>query len=132
MFEGVPSYPEYGRFWQVVEKYKVTKFYTAPTAIRALAKEGTTFVEAHDISSLTLLGSVGEPINLEAWRWYHHYIGKDRCPIIDTWWQTETGGHMLTPAARGCTHQAGLLRLSLFRRGPRDPRRCGRGGQIPG
>ena len=97
MFEGVPSYPDYGRFWQVVEKYKVTKFYTAPTAIRALAKEGTAFVEAHDISSLTLLGSVGEPINPEAWRWYHHFIGKDRCPIIDTWWQTETGGHMLTP-----------------------------------
>jgi acetyl-CoA synthetase len=97
MFEGVPSYPDYGRFWQIVEKYKVTKFYTAPTAIRALAKEGPSFVEKHDISSLTLLGTVGEPINPEAWRWYHHYIGKDRCPIIDTWWQTETGGHMLTP-----------------------------------
>jgi acetyl-CoA synthetase len=97
MFEGVPSYPDYGRFWQIVEKYKVTKFYTAPTAIRALAKEGTGFIEKHDISSLTLLGTVGEPINPEAWRWYHHYIGKDRCPIIDTWWQTETGGHMLTP-----------------------------------
>jgi len=97
MFEGVPSYPDYSRFWQIVEKYKVTKIYTAPTAIRALAKEGPAFVEKHDISSLTLLGSVGEPINPEAWRWYHHYIGKDRCPIIDTWWQTETGGHMLTP-----------------------------------
>jgi len=97
MFEGVPSYPDYSRFWQIVEKYKVTKLYTAPTAIRALAKEGPGFVEKHDISSLTLLGSVGEPINPEAWRWYHHYIGKDRCPIIDTWWQTETGGHMLTP-----------------------------------
>ena len=97
MFEGVPSYPDYGRFWQIVEKYRVNKFYTAPTAIRALAKEGEAFVEKHDISSLTLLGSVGEPINPEAWRWYHHYIGKDRCPIIDTWWQTETGGHMITP-----------------------------------
>ena len=97
MFEGVPSYPDYSRFWQIVEKYKVTKFYTAPTAIRALAKEGHEFVEMHDISSLTLLGSVGEPINPEAWRWYYHYVGKDHCPIIDTWWQTETGGHMLTP-----------------------------------
>ncbi len=97
MFEGVPSYPDYGRYWQIVEKYRVTKIYTAPTVIRALAKEGPGFVEKHDISSLTLLGSVGEPINPEAWHWYHHYIGKDRCPIIDTWWQTETGGHMLTP-----------------------------------
>ena len=97
MFEGVPSYPDYSRFWQIVEKYKVTKFYTAPTAIRALAKEGHEFVEMHDISSLVLLGSVGEPINPEAWRWYYHYVGKDHCPIIDTWWQTETGGHMLTP-----------------------------------
>ncbi len=97
MFEGVPSYPDYGRFWEIVEKYRVTKFYTAPTAIRALAKEGPSFVEKHDISSLTLLGTVGEPINPEAWRWYYHYIGRDHCPIIDTWWQTETGGHMLTP-----------------------------------
>jgi len=97
MFEGVPSYPDYGRFWQIVEKYRVTKFYTAPTAIRALAKEGPEYVEKHDISSLTLLGTVGEPINPEAWRWYYHYIGRDYCPIIDTWWQTETGGHMLTP-----------------------------------
>lgn len=97
LFEGVPSYPDYGRFWQIVEKYKVNKFYTAPTAIRALAKEGSEYVKKYDISSLTLLGTVGEPINPEAWRWYYHHVGRDQCPIMDTWWQTETGGHMLTP-----------------------------------
>ncbi len=97
MFEGVPSYPDFDRFWAVVEKYGVHKFYTAPTAIRALAKEGESHIKKHDLSSLTLLGTVGEPINPEAWRWYHHYIGRDQCPIVDTWWQTETGGHMLTP-----------------------------------
>ncbi len=97
MFEGVPSYPDFDRFWEIVEKYKVNKFYTAPTAIRALAKEGDAHVAKHDVSSLTLLGTVGEPINPEAWRWYYHNVGRDWCPIIDTWWQTETGGHMLTP-----------------------------------
>jgi len=97
LFEGVPSYPDYDRFWQIVAKYKVNKFYTAPTAIRALAKEGAGHVAKHDISSLKLLGTVGEPINPEAWRWYFHYVGRDGCPIMDTWWQTETGGHMLTP-----------------------------------
>jgi len=97
LFEGVPSYPDYGRFWQIVSKYKVNKFYTAPTTIRALAKEGSGHIEKHDISSLKLLGSVGEPINPEAWRWYYHHVGRDWCPIMDTWWQTETGGHMLTP-----------------------------------
>ncbi|MDY6905314.1 MAG: acetate--CoA ligase [Thermodesulfobacteriota bacterium] len=97
MFEGVPSYPDFDRFWSIVEKYKVNKFYTAPTAIRALAKEGESHVQKHDISSLTLLGTVGEPINPEAWRWYHHHVGRDWCPIIDTWWQTETGGHMIVP-----------------------------------
>jgi len=97
MFEGVPSYPDFDRFWAVVSKYKVNKFYTAPTAIRALAKEGESHVKKHDISCLKLLGTVGEPINPEAWRWYYHYVGRDWCPIIDTWWQTETGGHMLTP-----------------------------------
>ncbi|MDY6824912.1 MAG: acetate--CoA ligase [Thermodesulfobacteriota bacterium] len=97
MFEGVPSYPDFDRFWSIVEKYKINKFYTAPTAIRALAKEGEEHVKKHDISSLTLLGTVGEPINPEAWRWYYHNVGRDWCPIIDTWWQTETGGHMLTP-----------------------------------
>ena len=97
LFEGVPSYPDFDRFWQIVAKYRVNKFYTAPTAIRALAKEGEAHVKKHDISSLKLLGTVGEPINPEAWRWYYHHIGRDRCPIVDTWWQTETGGHMITP-----------------------------------
>ncbi|RJP92460.1 MAG: acetate--CoA ligase [Desulfobacteraceae bacterium] len=97
MFEGVPSYPDFDRFWAIVSKYKVQKFYTAPTAIRALAKEGATHVQKHDISCLKLLGTVGEPINPEAWRWYYHHVGRDWCPIVDTWWQTETGGHMLTP-----------------------------------
>ena len=97
LFEGVPTYPDCGRYWEIVERYRVNKFYTAPTVIRALAKEGPEYVEAHDISSLKLLGSVGEPINPEAWRWYYHHVGRDWCPIMDTWWQTETGGHMLTP-----------------------------------
>ena len=97
MFEGVPSYPDYGRFWEVVEKHKVNQFYTAPTAIRALAKQNLDFVEKHDLSSLKVLGSVGEPINEEAWHWYNSNIGKKKSPIIDTWWQTETGGMMITP-----------------------------------
>ncbi len=97
LFEGVPSYPDYGRYWAIVERYKVNKFYTAPTVVRSLAKEGENYVKRHDISSLKLLGSVGEPINPEAWRWYYHHVGRDWCPIMDTWWQTETGGHMITP-----------------------------------
>ncbi|MDZ7588661.1 MAG: acetate--CoA ligase [Parasphingorhabdus sp.] len=101
MFEGVPNYPDHGRFWEVVAKHKVNIFYTAPTAIRALMREGDAPVKAHDRSSLRLLGSVGEPINPEAWRWYHEVVGEGRCPIVDTWWQTETGGVMITtlPAA---------------------------------
>ncbi|WP_028321206.1 acetate--CoA ligase [Desulfatiglans anilini] len=97
LFESVPNYPGFDRYWAIVEKYRVAKFYTAPTVIRSLAKEGPEPVQKHDISSLKLLGSVGEPINPEAWRWYYHYVGRDWCPIMDTWWQTETGGHMLTP-----------------------------------
>ncbi|CAL2095067.1 acetyl-CoA synthetase (AMP-forming) [Tenacibaculum sp. 190524A05c] len=97
MFEGVPSYPDYGRFWEIVEKHKVNQFYTAPTAIRALAKEGLSHVENHDLSSLKILGTVGEPINEEAWHWYDDNIGKRKSPIVDTWWQTETGGIMITP-----------------------------------
>ncbi|WBU88099.1 acetate--CoA ligase [Cellulophaga omnivescoria] len=97
MFEGVPSYPDFGRFWEVVEKHKVTQFYTAPTAIRALAKENMDFVENHDLSSLKVLGSVGEPINEEAWHWYNNNVGKNNSPIVDTWWQTETGGIMISP-----------------------------------
>ena len=97
MFEGVPSYPDFGRFWDVVQKHKVTQFYTAPTAIRALAKEKLDFVEQYDLSSLKVLGSVGEPINEEAWHWYNNNVGKKNSPIVDTWWQTETGGIMITP-----------------------------------
>ena len=99
MFEGIPSYPDFGRFWEIVEKLKVTHFYTAPTAIRSLAKESLEFVEKHDLSSLKVLGSVGEPINQEAWHWYNDYIGKGNCPIVDTWWQTETGAIMISPLA---------------------------------
>jgi len=97
MFEGVPSYPDFGRFWQIIEKHKVNQFYTAPTAIRALAKQGTDLVDVYDLSSLKVLGSVGEPINEEAWHWYNDNIGKKNSPIVDTWWQTETGGIMITP-----------------------------------
>ncbi|MDL5514553.1 acetate--CoA ligase [Arenibacter sp. M-2] len=97
MFEGVPSYPDFGRFWEIVEKHKVNQFYTAPTAIRALAKQNISFAEKHDLSSLKVLGSVGEPINEEAWHWYNDVIGKKNSPIVDTWWQTETGGIMITP-----------------------------------
>jgi acetyl-CoA synthetase len=99
MFEGVPSYPDYGRFWEIVEKLKVTHFYTAPTAIRALAKQPIEYVNKHDLSSLKVLGSVGEPINDEAWHWYNDMIGKGNCPIVDTWWQTETGAIMISPLA---------------------------------
>ena len=97
MFEGVPSYPDYGRFWSIIQKHKVSQFYTAPTAIRALAKEGLEMVTPYDISSLKILGTVGEPINEEAWHWYNDHIGKKKCPIVDTWWQTETGGIMISP-----------------------------------
>ncbi|WP_299549574.1 acetate--CoA ligase [uncultured Tateyamaria sp.] len=97
MFEGVPTYPDASRFWQVCEKHKVAQFYTAPTAIRALMGQGNDFVNKCDLSSLKLLGTVGEPINPEAWNWYNDVVGAGRCPIVDTWWQTETGGHLMTP-----------------------------------
>jgi acetyl-CoA synthetase len=96
MFEGVPSYPDYSRFWKIVDKYKVSQFYTAPTAIRALAKQGINFIKDNDLSSLRILGTVGEPINEEAWNWYNENIGKSKCPIVDTWWQTETGGILIS------------------------------------
>ena len=96
MFEGVPSFPDYSRFWQIVEKYGVNQFYTAPTAIRALAKQGASFLKNNDLSSLKVLGTVGEPINEEAWQWYNKYVGKNNCPIVDTWWQTETGGILIS------------------------------------
>jgi acetyl-CoA synthetase len=97
MFEGIPTYPNPDRFWEIVEKYKVSIFYTAPTAIRAIARFGDEWVKKHDLSSLRLLGSVGEPINPDAWLWYHKVIGRNKCPIVDTWWQTETGGILVTP-----------------------------------
>jgi acetyl-CoA synthetase len=97
MFEGVPTYPRPDRFWEIVERFKVNVFYTAPTAIRALMREGEKWVQERDLSSLRLLGSVGEPINPEAWRWYHVNVGKEKCPIMDTWWQTETGGFLISP-----------------------------------
>ncbi|ALM08004.1 acetyl-CoA synthetase [Sediminicola sp. YIK13] len=97
LFEGVPSYPDFGRFWEIIEKHKVSQFYTAPTAIRALAKESLDFVEKHDLSSIKVLGTVGEPINEEAWHWYNVNVGKKKSPIVDTWWQTETGGIMISP-----------------------------------
>ncbi|MFK5856944.1 MAG: acetate--CoA ligase [Bacteroidota bacterium] len=99
MFEGVPTYPDAGRFWDIVEKHKVNQFYTAPTAIRALMAQGNSFVENKSLESLKVLGTVGEPINEEAWHWYHDHVGKNRCPIVDTWWQTETGGILISPLA---------------------------------
>lgn len=99
MFEGVPTWPDAGRFWDIVDKYKVTQFYTAPTAIRSLLAQGMDFINGKKLSSLKVLGTVGEPINEEAWHWYHDHIGKNRCPIVDTWWQTETGGVMISPMA---------------------------------
>ena len=97
MFEGVPSYPDFSRFWEVIEKHKITQFYTAPTAIRALAKESLDFVQRFPLKSLKVIGSVGEPINEEAWHWYNDHVGGKRCPLVDTWWQTETGGIMISP-----------------------------------
>ena len=99
IFEGTPSWPDMGRFWQAIERHKVNIFYTAPTAIRSLQQAPLSFVEKYDLSSLRILGSVGEPINEEAWQWYHKNIGKEKCPIVDTWWQTETGGIMISPVA---------------------------------
>ena len=96
MFEGIPSYPNYSRFWEIVEKYKINQFYTAPTAIRAIAKQGNKFVKGFNLSALKVLGTVGEPINIEAWDWYYKNIGNSKCPIVDTWWQTETGGIMIS------------------------------------
>ncbi len=114
MFEGVPTYPDSGRFWDVVDKYKVKQFYTAPTAIRALMRDGEDPVNKRDLSSLQVLGSVGEPINPEAWMWYHKNIGKERCPIVDTWWQTETGGILITPLPGATTTKPGSATLPFF------------------
>ena len=114
MFEGVPTYPDAGRFWAVCEKHKVNQFYTAPTAIRALMGQGNEFVEKYDLSSLKLLGSVGEPINPEAWNWYNDVVGKGTCPIVDTWWQTETGGHLITPLPGAVATKPGSATLPFF------------------
>lgn len=114
MFEGVPTYPDAGRFWQVVAKHKVNIFYTAPTAIRALMGQGDDFVKKHDRSSLRILGSVGEPINPEAWEWYYHVVGEGHCPIVDTWWQTETGGHLISPFPGATALKPGAATVPFF------------------
>ena len=114
MFEGVPTWPDASRFWQVCEKHKVNQFYTAPTAIRALMGQGTEWVEKCDLSALKLLGTVGEPINPEAWNWYNTVVGKGRCPIVDTWWQTETGGHMMTPLPGAHATKPGSAQKPFF------------------
>ena len=114
MFEGVPTFPDAGRFWEVIAKHKVSQFYTAPTAIRALMAQGTEWVEKHDLSSLKLLGSVGEPINPEAWNWYNINVGKGTRPIVDTFWQTETGGHLITPLPGAVPQKPGSATLPFF------------------
>jgi acetyl-CoA synthetase len=114
MFEGIPTYPNAGRFWEIVDKYKVTQFYTAPTAIRALMREGDDWVKPHDLTSLRVLGTVGEPINPEAWLWYHRNVGRERCPIVDTWWQTETGGILITPLPGATPLKPGSATLPFF------------------
>jgi acetyl-CoA synthetase len=113
MFEGVPTYPDAGRFWQVIDKHKVSVFYTAPTAIRALQAQGTDFIKPYKLDSLRVLGSVGEPINEEAWHWYSDNIGKGNCPVVDTWWQTETGGIMISPIAGVTKTRPGYATLPL-------------------
>ncbi|MEM6300789.1 MAG: acetate--CoA ligase [Pseudomonadota bacterium] len=114
MFEGVPTYPDAGRCWEVVDKHQVTTFYTAPTAIRALQGKGDEYVTQHSRSSLRILGTVGEPINPEAWRWYYEVVGDSRCPIVDTWWQTETGAHMITPLPGATAMKPGSATLPFF------------------
>ena len=114
MFEGVPNYPDFGRFWQVVEKHQVNIFYTAPTALRALMREGNDFVHNHDRSSLKLLGTVGEPIKEPEWMWYYETIGEKNCPIVDTWWQTETGGILITPLPAAIELKPGSATLPFF------------------
>ena len=137
MYEGAPNWPECDRFWKIIDDHKVTVFYTAPTAIRAFVKWGNEWVHKHSLASLRLLGTVGEPINPEAWMWYHREIGKERCPIVDTWWQTETGSIMISPAAGRDCDEAGICDQAVLRsytRG-RDTRRqrCARGpGRLAG
>jgi acetyl-CoA synthetase len=113
MFEGIPTWPDAGRFWEIVEKYKVSILYTAPTAIRSLMAYGLDFVNSKDLSSLKVLGTVGEPINEEAWQWYYKNIGKEKCPIVDTWWQTETGGTMISNLAGVTPHKPAHATLPM-------------------
>ncbi|XP_070700857.1 acyl-CoA synthetase short chain family member 2 like [Pempheris klunzingeri] len=114
LFEGIPVHPHVGRFWEIIEKYKVTKFYTAPTAIRLLMKYGREPLQKYDLSSLRVLGTVGEPINPEAWHWYHEAVGQGRCPVVDTFWQTETGGHVLTPLPAATPLKPGSATFPFF------------------
>jgi acetyl-CoA synthetase len=125
MFEGIPTYPDAGRFWAVCEKYKVNVFYTAPTAIRAIAREGDDFVKKYDLSSLNLLGTVGEPINPEAWIWYFNVVGGGRCPIVDTWWQTETGGILISPIPGAVDIKPGSATMPFFGVNPKILREDG-------
>src|SRR5947209_2352898 len=113
MYEGAPDWPKQDRFWRLIEKYRVTIFYTSPTAIRSFIRQGDQWPEGHDLSSLRLLGSVGEPINPAAWKWYHKVIGKERCPIVDTWWQTETGAIMISPIPGATPAKPGSATLPL-------------------
>jgi acetyl-CoA synthetase len=113
MFEGIPTYPDAGRFWKIIQDHKVNVFYTAPTAIRSLIKAGGELPKKYDLSSLRILGTVGEPINPEAWMWYHETVGRGRCPIVDTWWQTETGGHMISPLPGATPTKPGSATLPL-------------------
>jgi len=114
MFEGVPNYPDFGRFWEVVDKHQINIFYTAPTALRALMKEGDSWVRKHDLSSLKVLGTVGEPIKSPEWHWYYQIVGKEKCPIVDTWWQTETGGILITPLPGAIATKPGSATLPFF------------------
>ena len=114
MFEGVPNFPDYGRFWDIIDKHKVNQFYTAPTALRALMKEGNSWVDSKDLSSLKLLGTVGEPIKEPEWNWYYNSIGKANCPIVDTWWQTETGGILISPLPGAIPTKPGSATFPLF------------------
>jgi acetyl-CoA synthetase len=114
MYEGAPNFPDFSRFWSIIERHKVTIFYTAPTAIRAFMRAGDDFPKKHDLSSIRLLGTVGEPINPEAWMWYHKTIGHEKCPIVDTWWQTETGGIMITPLPGVTPTKPGTATLPFF------------------
>jgi acetyl-CoA synthetase len=113
MYEGIPTYPNPGRWWELVDRYKVTVFYTAPTVIRALRREGEEWPAKHDLSTLRILGTVGEPINPEAWIWYHKNVGKGRIPVVDTWWQTETGGHLISPLPFAIPQKPGSATLPL-------------------